>query len=167
VAPGRRLVRTASPERALDFGRLVGEINSVRRMLNQQVDGMLLMASEYETKSIEPLFERKIPIVTVDRRKVEKGTCDVSIEFEDGYRETVMHLRNLGHRHIGFMGGNNEIGTSACASRPSRARLVSPGSPKRRISSGWAIVDLPVEKPLSIHCSSKESAPPLSLPRTT
>ncbi|MGB6746132.1 MAG: LacI family DNA-binding transcriptional regulator [Terracidiphilus sp.] len=87
-------------------------INSVRRMLTRQVDGVLLMASEYETKAIEPLFDRKIPIVTVDRRKVEKGTCDVSIEFEDGYREAVMHLRNLGHRHISFIGGINEIGTS-------------------------------------------------------
>lgn len=87
-------------------------INSVRRMLTRQVDGVLLMASEYETKAIEPLFDRKIPIVTVDRRKVEKGTCDVSIEFEDGYREAVMHLRNLGHRHIGFIGGHSEIGTS-------------------------------------------------------
>ncbi|HZP03443.1 MAG TPA: LacI family DNA-binding transcriptional regulator [Terracidiphilus sp.] len=87
-------------------------INSVGRMLTRQVDGVLLMASEYETKAIEPLFDRKIPIVTVDRRKVEKGTCDVSIEFEDGYRESVMHLRNLGHRHIGFIGGHNEIGTS-------------------------------------------------------
>jgi DNA-binding LacI/PurR family transcriptional regulator len=87
-------------------------INSVRRMLTRQVDGVLLMASEYETKAIEPLFDRKIPIVTVDRRKVEKGTCDVSIVFEDGYREAVMHLRNLGHRRIGFIGGNNEIGTS-------------------------------------------------------
>jgi DNA-binding LacI/PurR family transcriptional regulator len=87
-------------------------INSVRRMLTRQVDGVLMMASEYETKAIEPLFDRKIPIVTVDRRKVEKGTCDVSIVFEDGYREAVMHLKNLGHRRIGFIGGNNEIGTS-------------------------------------------------------
>lgn len=87
-------------------------INSVRRMLTRQVDGVLLMASEYETKAIEPLFDRKIPIVTIDRRKVDKGTCDVSIEFDDGYREAVMHLKNLGHRHIGFIGGYSEIGTS-------------------------------------------------------
>jgi DNA-binding LacI/PurR family transcriptional regulator len=87
-------------------------INSVRRMLTRQVDGVLLMASEYETKAIEPLFDRKIPIVTVDRRKVQKGTCDVSIEFEEGYREAAMHLRNLGHCRIGFIGGMNEISTS-------------------------------------------------------
>jgi DNA-binding LacI/PurR family transcriptional regulator len=39
-------------------------------------------------------------------------TADVSIEFEIGYREAVMHLRNLGHRHISFIGGHSEIGTS-------------------------------------------------------
>ncbi len=98
-------------------------INSVRRMLTRQVDGVLLMASEYETKAIEPLFDRKIPIVTVDRRKVERGTYDVSIEFENGYREAVMHLRNLGHRHIGFIGGNNEIGTSRVRLQAFRSAL--------------------------------------------
>jgi LacI family transcriptional regulator len=98
-------------------------IQSVRRMLTRQVDGVLLMASEYETKAIEPLFDRKIPIVTTDRRKVEKGTCDVAIEFEGGYREAVMHLRNLGHRHIGFIGGNNEIGTSRVRLRAFQSAL--------------------------------------------
>jgi LacI family transcriptional regulator len=88
-------------------------INSVRRMLTRQVDGVLLMAAEYETKAIEPLFDRKIPIVTIDRRKVEKGTGDVSIVFEEGYREAAVHLKNLGHRHIGFIGGSSEIGTTS------------------------------------------------------
>lgn len=87
-------------------------INSVRRMIMRQVDGVVIMASEYETRSIEPLFNHQIPIVTVDRRRVEEGSSDVAIDFEDGYRKAVLHLRELGHERIGFIGGLIGIHTS-------------------------------------------------------
>jgi LacI family transcriptional regulator len=87
-------------------------IGSVRRMLMRRVDGVVLMASEYDTRLIEPLFDHKIPIVTVDRRQAQTGAGDVAIDFEDGYRQAVRHLRQLGHRKIGFIGGNEGIRTS-------------------------------------------------------
>lgn len=87
-------------------------INSVRRMIMRQVDGVVVMASEYETRAIEPLFNRQIPIVTVDRRRVEKGSGDVAIDFEDGYRKAVVHLTELGHERISFIGGSPGIRTS-------------------------------------------------------
>jgi DNA-binding LacI/PurR family transcriptional regulator len=87
-------------------------ISSVRRMLMRHVDGVVIMASEYDTRSVEPLFDHKIPIVTVDRRRAQPGAGDVAIDFEDGYRQAVLHLRKLGHRRVGFIGGNEGIRTS-------------------------------------------------------
>lgn len=87
-------------------------VNSVRRMIMRQVDGVVVMASEYETRAIEPFFNRQIPIVTVDRRRVEKGSSDVAIDFEDGYRKAVLHLRELGHEQVGFVAGSLGIRTS-------------------------------------------------------
>ena len=87
-------------------------VNSVRRMIMRQVDGVVIMASEYETRSIEPLFNHQIPIVTVDRRRVVEGSSDVAIDFEDGYRKAVLHLRELGHERIGFIAGLQGIHTS-------------------------------------------------------
>jgi LacI family transcriptional regulator len=87
-------------------------ISSVRRMLMRQVDGVVLMASEFDTRSIEPLFNRRIPIVTVDRRQALTGAGDVGIDFEGGYRQAILHLRDLGHKRIGFIGGVAEIRTS-------------------------------------------------------
>jgi DNA-binding LacI/PurR family transcriptional regulator len=87
-------------------------MNSVRRMLMRQVDGVVLMASEVDTQAIEPLLDRKIPIVTIDRRRAPDGTGDVAIDFEDGYRQAVEHLHQLGHRRIGFIGGVEGIRTS-------------------------------------------------------
>ena len=87
-------------------------IHSIRRMLTRRVDGVVLMASEFDTKAIEPLFLHRIPIVTVDRRHVEKGAGDVAIDFEGGYRQAILHLRDLGHRRIGFIGGMKGLLTS-------------------------------------------------------
>jgi len=87
-------------------------ISSVRRMLMRRVDGVVLMASELDTRSVEPLLEHKIPIVTIDRRRAQEGTGDVAIDFEDGYLKAVLHLRDLGHKRIGFIGGSEGILTS-------------------------------------------------------
>jgi len=86
--------------------------NSVRRILMRRVDGVVLMASEMDTRSIEPMLDHQIPIVTVDRRRTQKGCADVAIAFEDGFRDAVIHLKELGHRKIGFIGGSEGLRTS-------------------------------------------------------
>lgn len=88
-------------------------VKSVRRMLMRQVDGAVLMASEFDTHEIEPLFLHKIPIVTVDRRSVRAGCSDVAIDFEGGYLQAVQHLRELGHKRLGYIGGTDGLRTSA------------------------------------------------------
>ncbi|MHB1020920.1 MAG: LacI family DNA-binding transcriptional regulator [Acidobacteriaceae bacterium] len=86
--------------------------HSVRRMLMRRVDGVVLMASEFDTHSIEPLLDHRIPIVTIDRRRAGKGYADVAIDFETGYQQAVLHLKELGHRRIAFIGGNEGRHTS-------------------------------------------------------
>ncbi len=87
-------------------------VKSVRRMLMRQVDGAILMASEFDTRDIEPLFRHKVPIVTVDRRSVQNGCSDVAIDFEGGFLQGVQHLRELGHKRIGYIGGTEGLRTS-------------------------------------------------------
>lgn len=87
-------------------------VKSVRRMLMRQVDGAVFMGSEFDTKAIEPLFLRKIPLVTVDRRSVQAGCSDVAIDFESGYRHAVEHLKKLGHKRLGYIGGTEGLRTS-------------------------------------------------------
>jgi DNA-binding LacI/PurR family transcriptional regulator len=87
-------------------------VKSVRRMLMRQVDGTVLMASEFDTKAIEPLFLHKVPLVTIDRRSVQAGCSDVAIDFEVGYLQAVRHLRELGHRRLGYIGGTEGLLTS-------------------------------------------------------
>ncbi len=85
---------------------------SIRRMLMRQVDGVVLMASDFETHEIEPLLARNVPVVTVDRRLVQQGVTDVAIDFEGGLLSAVAHLRDLGHTRIAFVGGTQDARTS-------------------------------------------------------
>jgi LacI family transcriptional regulator len=81
-------------------------------MLMRQVDGAVLMASEFDTKHIESLFLHKVPLVTIDRRSVQKGCSDVAVDYESGFLEAVKHLRESGHRRIGYIGGTDGLRTS-------------------------------------------------------
>jgi len=85
---------------------------SVRRMLTRSVDGAVFMASEFDTQDIEPLFLHKVPLVTIDRRMVREGLSDVSIDYEKGYLEAVCHLKQLGHKRLGYIGGIEGLRTS-------------------------------------------------------
>jgi LacI family transcriptional regulator len=87
-------------------------VSSVRRMLMRHVDGAVLMASEFDTKAIEPLLLHKVPLVTVDRRAVQTGCSDVAIDFESGFQQAVKYLKELGHRQFGFIGGIEGLKTS-------------------------------------------------------
>lgn len=80
-------------------------LKSIRRMLMRQVDGVVLMASEFETEAVEPLLLKNVPIVTVDRRHARIGCSDVSIDYETGTQQAVQHLASLGHSRIGYIAG--------------------------------------------------------------
>lgn len=76
---------------------------TIHRMMVRQVDGVALLASEIETEPIEALIQNRVPLVTMDRRLVGRGLSDVAIH--SGMRAALEHLRELGHRRIGYIGG--------------------------------------------------------------
>ena len=87
-------------------------LKSVRRMLMRQVDGAVLMGSEFDTEAVESLLLKNVPIATMDRRLVRAGCSDVSIDYERGSSEAVRHLASLGHKRIGYIAGSNGLHTT-------------------------------------------------------
>ncbi len=79
---------------------------SIRRMLIRKVDGVALLASEIETGPIESLIHNRVPLVTMDRRQTGPGLSDVLVDTARGMTDAIAHLRSLGHRRIGFIGGS-------------------------------------------------------------
>ncbi len=85
---------------------------SLRRMLLRRVDGVAFLASELETASLESLVQNHIPVVTTDHYRTATGMSDITIDFAHGMAQLVSHLKGLGHRQLGFIGGSAGLVTS-------------------------------------------------------
>lgn len=85
---------------------------SVRRMLLRRVDGVALLTSELEAAPLESLVQNRIPVVTTDHYRTAPGMSDIVVDFPDGMAKLVAHLKSLGHRDLGFIGGTEGLVTS-------------------------------------------------------
>ncbi|HZQ45307.1 MAG TPA: LacI family DNA-binding transcriptional regulator [Acidobacteriaceae bacterium] len=86
--------------------------NVIHRMLARQVNGVALLASEIETEPIETLIRNKVPLVTLDRRIIGRGSSDVSVHYPSGMLQAIAHLKKLRHRRIGYIGGSAGLSIS-------------------------------------------------------
>lgn len=77
----------------------------VRGLIERRVDGVAIMTSEMDQSLIDELSTRGIPIAFLDTGKVQENICNVRIDYEQGIREAVTHLLELGHQKIGYISG--------------------------------------------------------------
>lgn len=80
--------------------------NTIHRMLVRQVNGVALLASEIETEPIETLIRNRVPLVTLDRRLVGRGSSDVMVDYLSGMLPAVEYLKKLRHQKIAYIGGS-------------------------------------------------------------
>jgi len=109
---------------------------SVRRMLLRRVDGVALLTSELEAASLESLVQNRIPVVTTDHYRIACGISDIVIDFNGGMAQMVAHLKSLGHRQLGFIGGTNGIVTSRVRRESFLDAVVKEGLSSRE---GWIV----------------------------
>lgn len=76
-----------------------------RTLLDRKADGFVIIAPNGLDAVIRALVHRKVPVVTV-AGSVEAGAPTFSSDNERGIELAVEHLRSLGHRKIGFVGGS-------------------------------------------------------------
>ncbi len=92
---GYVLVNAESQESSTDEG------NILQRIL-PTVDAVLLVTTRLPDEDIQRVNEIK-PTVLVNQ--VVPGVHDVVPDFEPGTAEAIKHLKELGHKHIAFLGG--------------------------------------------------------------
>lgn len=85
---------------------------SIQRMLLRRVDGVAFLGSEQQAASLDSLVQNRIPVVTTDHHRTAPGISDIIVNFRDGMEQIVAHLKKLGHRRVGFIGGNEGLATS-------------------------------------------------------
>ena len=109
---------------------------SVRRMLLRRVDGVALLTSELEAAPLESLVQNRIPVVTTDHYRSGPGTSDIVVDFPGGMAQLIGHLKSLGHRNVGFIGGTEGLATSRVRRESFLDAVVKQGLSSRE---GWII----------------------------
>jgi LacI family transcriptional regulator len=81
-------------------------------LLQQQVDGILLVPAGSSPDSVQYLQKHDIPVVVLDRRVRDANTDGVRCDSEGGAYQLVRLLLELGHRRIAILGGPEGISTA-------------------------------------------------------
>lgn len=81
-------------------------------LLQQQVDGILLVPAGDSPNSVQYIQKHGIPVVILDRRIPDVSTDSVRCDSEGGAYQLVRLLQELGHRRIAILGGPEGISTA-------------------------------------------------------
>ncbi len=96
-------------------GNRFREHESVPRfLLERNVDGVII-AGKINSKLIDYIVLLGLPLILVDYAFPKRRISSVLIDNRNGAQLAVQHLMNLGHREIGFIGG--DIGHPSLAER--------------------------------------------------
>ncbi len=77
---------------------------SLKTMLKYSLDGVVIAGSDFVPEGLDAVVERRIPIVRIGVGKRKAGVIQISVDEEDGARQIVRYLRELGHWDIGYIG---------------------------------------------------------------
>jgi DNA-binding LacI/PurR family transcriptional regulator len=109
---------------------------SLRRMLLRRVDGVALLTSEVEAAPLESLVQNRIPVVTTDHYRTGPGVSDIVVDFAGGMAQLIAHLKSLGHRNVGLIGGSEGLATSRVRRESFLDAVVKQGLSSRE---GWIV----------------------------
>ncbi len=82
------------------------EAETLRDMVGQNVDGLILVPSAVDRALVDYLIEHDVPAVAAIRRVPGDGLDTVTFEDYAGAAAATQHLLSLGHRRIGYIGGD-------------------------------------------------------------
>jgi LacI family transcriptional regulator len=82
------------------------EAETLRDMVGQNVDGLILVPSAVDKALVDSLVEHGVPAVAAIRRVPGDGLDTVTFEDFAGAVAATHHLLSLGHLRIGYIGGD-------------------------------------------------------------
>ncbi len=82
--------------------------NALRRMLENRVQGVAVMTSQFEEALARQLTEKKVPLVLLGSRPVQQDRGSIAIDYSKGISDAIRHLFELGHRAIAIAAGPEE-----------------------------------------------------------
>lgn len=83
-----------------------------RRLIEQKVDGVIVMTTEIEYGLVNKLTASEIPLVLLDWGITDRLVSNIKENFMTGIDEAIGHLVELGHREIAFISGPLKLKTA-------------------------------------------------------
>jgi LacI family transcriptional regulator len=105
-AMGYRLVLCNSDE------DLAKEASYIETAIAEHVAGVMIAVASTAQSSLDPLLERRLPVVAVDRRPVGHRVDSVVVDNRLGAQQAVDHLVSVGARRIACITGPSRVSTS-------------------------------------------------------
>lgn len=86
------------------------EASHLDHLRQQRVMGIMVTPVDAESKLLEEVAQQGVPVVIVDRTRLDNRFCTVAVDDVLGGRLAVEHLVGLGHERIAFVGGPLHLG---------------------------------------------------------
>ncbi|MBN2553851.1 MAG: LacI family DNA-binding transcriptional regulator [Spirochaetales bacterium] len=90
---------------------LKGETENIDKLLDFEVEGMVVVPSVGENRRIDELVTDHFPLVLLDRMINNEQSCTVSADNLEGAYQAVKYLINMGHRRILHLAGPANLNT--------------------------------------------------------
>lgn len=84
----------------------------LQAVLRQRVDGVIIAPYDLDARNLEPLRQKNVPTVVVDRRITGWDVDHVYADSFSGAKALVRHLISLGHRNIAAISGPRKTSTA-------------------------------------------------------
>lgn len=91
----------------------VRERELVSTLLHRRVEGLLVVPTSHDQEYVTAELQGHTPVVFVDRPPEHLNADAILLDNRGGTREGIEYLLALGHRRIGFIGGEPTIYTGA------------------------------------------------------
>lgn len=81
------------------------QVGQMQTLLDQQVDGMILISQHCDAPGVRALLDGNTPFVLIQRRSARYRDDYIGSDNLQGMRDSVTYLNGLGHTHIGLVTG--------------------------------------------------------------
>jgi DNA-binding LacI/PurR family transcriptional regulator len=143
--------------------------NALRRMLENRVQGVAVMTSQFDEALAAQLTEKQVPLVRLAAGPPKKYRSNIIVNYNQGIGEAVHHLVSLGHTAIAVAAGpqdqvaaieHKEAITNALLSKGLRPFRVLEGdhSPESGAIAAKSLLALANHRPTAIFCGNDRMA---------
>lgn len=108
--------------------------NSVRRLLEREVDGIAVLTSEVSPRLLRVLREKQTNVVFLNQPVTTAEFPNITVDYVRGFCEAVTHLKILGHQRIGFIAGPANLSSAVRRRKAFVAAMRSGGMP---VNQDW------------------------------